>query len=125
MHTPPRCIPSISTEYPHVPLPTLAAVSQFLAYSDAPAKTDASSSAAAAAAAAPSEEPSEDAAAAGGAGEAGAAEPAVHELEEGVLTRNLGVPVLVVCTKCDATAALEKDRDFRQEHFDFIQMHLR
>eukprot|EP00047_Mylnosiga_fluctuans_P015253 m.44694 g.44694 ORF g.44694 m.44694 type:complete len:453 (+) comp5838_c0_seq2:22-1380(+) len=46
-------------------------------------------------------------------------------LEEGVLTTNLGVPVLVICNKSDGAAVLEKDLDYRNEHFDFIQMHLR
>uniref|UniRef100_A0A673TAR7 Dynein light intermediate chain n=1 Tax=Suricata suricatta TaxID=37032 RepID=A0A673TAR7_SURSU len=41
------------------------------------------------------------------------------------LTHNLGVPVLVVCTKCDAISVLEKEHDYRDEHFDFIQSHIR
>ncbi|XP_027728055.1 cytoplasmic dynein 1 light intermediate chain 1 [Vombatus ursinus] len=41
------------------------------------------------------------------------------------LTYNLGVPVLVVCTKCDAISVLEKEHDYRDEHFDFIQSHIR
>ncbi|XP_055270717.1 cytoplasmic dynein 1 light intermediate chain 1 isoform X1 [Moschus berezovskii] len=41
------------------------------------------------------------------------------------LTQNLGVPVLVVCTKCDAIGVLEKEHDYRDEHFDFIQSHIR
>ncbi|XP_068838095.1 cytoplasmic dynein 1 light intermediate chain 1 isoform X5 [Capricornis sumatraensis] len=41
------------------------------------------------------------------------------------LTQNLGVPVLVVCTKCDAISVLEKEHDYRDEHFDFIQSHIR
>uniref|UniRef100_A0A4X1URV4 Dynein light intermediate chain n=2 Tax=Sus scrofa TaxID=9823 RepID=A0A4X1URV4_PIG len=46
-------------------------------------------------------------------------------LGDNVLTHNLGVPVLVVCTKCDAVSVLEKEHDYRDEHFDFIQSHLR
>uniref|UniRef100_A0A8B9YVU7 Dynein light intermediate chain n=1 Tax=Bos mutus grunniens TaxID=30521 RepID=A0A8B9YVU7_BOSMU len=44
---------------------------------------------------------------------------------DNVLTHNLGIPVLVVCTKCDAVSVLEKEHDYRDEHFDFIQSHLR
>ncbi|XP_019791273.2 cytoplasmic dynein 1 light intermediate chain 2 isoform X2 [Lagenorhynchus albirostris] len=46
-------------------------------------------------------------------------------LGNNVLTHNLGIPVLVVCTKCDAVSVLEKEHDYRDEHFDFIQSHLR
>uniref|UniRef100_A0A8C6CRY1 Dynein light intermediate chain n=1 Tax=Moschus moschiferus TaxID=68415 RepID=A0A8C6CRY1_MOSMO len=46
-------------------------------------------------------------------------------LGDNVLTHNLGLPVLVVCTKCDAVSVLEKEHDYRDEHFDFIQSHLR
>ncbi|XP_055991948.1 cytoplasmic dynein 1 light intermediate chain 2 isoform X4 [Sorex fumeus] len=46
-------------------------------------------------------------------------------LGDSVLTHNLGIPVLVVCTKCDAVSVLEKEHDYREEHFDFIQSHLR
>ncbi|XP_048886721.1 cytoplasmic dynein 1 light intermediate chain 2 isoform X2 [Brienomyrus brachyistius] len=46
-------------------------------------------------------------------------------LGENVLTHNLGVPVLVLLTKCDAISVLEKEHDFREEHFDFMQSHIR
>uniref|UniRef100_A0A8B9H3C3 Dynein light intermediate chain n=1 Tax=Astyanax mexicanus TaxID=7994 RepID=A0A8B9H3C3_ASTMX len=46
-------------------------------------------------------------------------------LGENVLTHNLGIPVLIVCTKCDAVTVLEKDHDYKEEHFDFIQSHIR
>ena len=46
-------------------------------------------------------------------------------LEEGVLFTNIGLPVIVVCSKSDTTMMLENSHDFRNEHFDFIQMHLR
>ncbi|KAL6030741.1 hypothetical protein STEG23_013534, partial [Scotinomys teguina] len=46
-------------------------------------------------------------------------------LGDNVLTHNLGIPVLVVCTKCDAVSTLEKEHDYRDEHLDFIQSHLR
>ncbi|XP_064168670.1 cytoplasmic dynein 1 light intermediate chain 2-like isoform X1 [Anguilla rostrata] len=46
-------------------------------------------------------------------------------LGENVLTHNLGIPVLIVCTKCDAVSTLEKEQDYKEEHFDFIQYHIR
>ncbi|XP_075045111.1 cytoplasmic dynein 1 light intermediate chain 2 [Mixophyes fleayi] len=46
-------------------------------------------------------------------------------LGDNILTHNLGIPVLVVCTKCDAVSVLEKEHDYRDEHFDFIQSHIR
>ncbi|XP_004634287.1 cytoplasmic dynein 1 light intermediate chain 1 [Octodon degus] len=41
------------------------------------------------------------------------------------LTHNLGIPIIVVCTKCDAISVLEKEHDYRDEHFDFIQSYIR
>uniref|UniRef100_A0A3B3QN42 Dynein light intermediate chain n=1 Tax=Paramormyrops kingsleyae TaxID=1676925 RepID=A0A3B3QN42_9TELE len=55
----------------------------------------------------------------------GTDETVVLPLGENVLTHNLGVPVLVVCTKCDTVSVLEKEHDYREEHFDFIQSHIR
>ncbi|XP_041963273.1 cytoplasmic dynein 1 light intermediate chain 1-like isoform X2 [Alosa sapidissima] len=46
-------------------------------------------------------------------------------LGDNTLTHNLGVPMMVVCTKCDAISSLEKEHDYRDEHFDFIQSHIR
>ncbi|XP_029445268.1 cytoplasmic dynein 1 light intermediate chain 1 isoform X1 [Rhinatrema bivittatum] len=46
-------------------------------------------------------------------------------LGKDTLTHNLGMPVVVVCTKCDAISILEKEHDYRDEHFDFIQLHIR
>ncbi|KAL2084678.1 hypothetical protein ACEWY4_020196 [Coilia grayii] len=46
-------------------------------------------------------------------------------LGDNTLTHNLGVPMMVVCTKCDAIGSLEKEHDYRDEHFDFIQSHIR
>ncbi|XP_028836288.1 cytoplasmic dynein 1 light intermediate chain 1-like isoform X2 [Denticeps clupeoides] len=46
-------------------------------------------------------------------------------LGDNTLTHNLGVPVMVVCTKCDTICSLEKEHDYRDEHFDFIQSHIR
>uniref|UniRef100_A0A8C7X7R1 Dynein light intermediate chain n=1 Tax=Oryzias sinensis TaxID=183150 RepID=A0A8C7X7R1_9TELE len=52
-------------------------------------------------------------------------EAVVLPLGENTLTHNFGIPVLIVCTKCDAVSVLEKEHDFRDEHFDFIQSHIR
>eukprot|EP00029_Vermamoeba_vermiformis_P012908 TRINITY_DN7857_c0_g1_i1.p1 TRINITY_DN7857_c0_g1~~TRINITY_DN7857_c0_g1_i1.p1 ORF type:complete len:482 (-),score=158.90 TRINITY_DN7857_c0_g1_i1:31-1476(-) len=49
----------------------------------------------------------------------------LQPLPEGVLTHNLGVPVVVVCTKSDAVEGLEKDYGYKDSHFEFIQQHLR
>ncbi|XP_059211486.1 cytoplasmic dynein 1 light intermediate chain 2 isoform X2 [Centropristis striata] len=56
---------------------------------------------------------------------AGEDEAIVLPLGENTLTHNLGIPVLIVCTKCDAVGVLEKEHDYREEHFDFIQSHIR
>uniref|UniRef100_A0A4W3KFP6 Dynein light intermediate chain n=1 Tax=Callorhinchus milii TaxID=7868 RepID=A0A4W3KFP6_CALMI len=52
-------------------------------------------------------------------------ESVVLPLGSDTLTHNLGIPVLVVCTKCDAIGLLEKEHDYRDEHFDFIQLNIR
>ncbi|KAL9940758.1 hypothetical protein V8E36_000246 [Tilletia maclaganii] len=46
-------------------------------------------------------------------------------LGDGILTNNYGVPIIVVCTKADLMAKLERDRDFKEEQFDYIQQVLR
>uniref|UniRef100_A0A5S6QEL4 Dynein light intermediate chain n=1 Tax=Trichuris muris TaxID=70415 RepID=A0A5S6QEL4_TRIMR len=46
-------------------------------------------------------------------------------LSESILSKNIGVPLIVVLTKCDMISSLEKDYDLRDEHFDFIQAHIR
>ncbi|XP_019721639.1 cytoplasmic dynein 1 light intermediate chain 1 isoform X1 [Hippocampus comes] len=46
-------------------------------------------------------------------------------LGDNTLTHNLGIPMIVVCTKCDAISTLEKEHDYRDEHLDFIQSHIR
>ncbi|CAL1299190.1 unnamed protein product [Larinioides sclopetarius] len=38
---------------------------------------------------------------------------------------NLGLEIIVVITKTDAISSLEKNLDFKEEHFDFIQMSIR
>ncbi|XP_045137774.1 cytoplasmic dynein 1 light intermediate chain 2-like isoform X4 [Portunus trituberculatus] len=49
----------------------------------------------------------------------------VLPLAENVLTRNLGLHVIVVVTKTDYMSTLEKDFDYKEEHFDFIQQSIR
>jgi len=49
----------------------------------------------------------------------------VLPLGDGVLTRNLGLDVVVVVTKTDYMLTLEKDFDYRDEHFDFMQQWIR
>ena len=46
-------------------------------------------------------------------------------LGEGILSENLGVPILVVCSKLDCLAELEKTYKYNDEHFDYIQQFLR
>ena len=46
-------------------------------------------------------------------------------LGENTLTQNLGIPIVVVLTQSDAISKLEKEHDYKEEHFDFIQQHVR
>lgn len=46
-------------------------------------------------------------------------------LGEGILEDNLGVGIVVVLTKSDTLPKLERDRDFKEEQFDYIQQVLR
>ncbi|XP_050425975.1 cytoplasmic dynein 1 light intermediate chain 2 [Adelges cooleyi] len=48
-----------------------------------------------------------------------------HALGDGVLTRNLGLDVIVVVTMTDYISVLEKENDYKDEHFDFIQQTVR
>lgn len=52
-------------------------------------------------------------------------ESVILPLGDNTLTHNLGIPMLVVCTKCDAISTLEKEHDYRDEHLDFIQSYIR
>ena len=45
----------------------------------------------------------------------------LEPLPEGTLTRNLGLDLIVVVTKTDYITELEKDFDYKDEHFDFVQ----
>ncbi|EFA84960.1 dynein light intermediate chain [Heterostelium album PN500] len=46
-------------------------------------------------------------------------------LSENILISNLGLPILVVCCKSDSVVMLEKDFDYKDELFDYIQQYLR
>jgi len=46
-------------------------------------------------------------------------------LPEGVLTTNLGVDIVICVTKTDFMSTLEKEFDYRDEHFDFMQQWIR
>lgn len=46
-------------------------------------------------------------------------------LPEECLTMNLGLDIVVVVTKTDYMTTLEKDLDYRDEHFDFMQQWIR
>lgn len=48
-----------------------------------------------------------------------------QELGENTLTRNLGIEIVVVITKTDYISILEKDHDYTEETFDFIQQAIR
>ncbi|XP_057291342.1 cytoplasmic dynein 1 light intermediate chain 1-like [Hydractinia symbiolongicarpus] len=52
-------------------------------------------------------------------------EEPVLPLGENVLVDNLGIPVVVVAAKSDHMSVLEKEWEYREEHFDFLQKHLR
>uniref|UniRef100_A0A1A9V6L6 Dynein light intermediate chain n=1 Tax=Glossina austeni TaxID=7395 RepID=A0A1A9V6L6_GLOAU len=46
-------------------------------------------------------------------------------LTDGALLTNLGLDIVVVVTKTDYMTTLEKEYDYRDEHFDFIQQWIR
>ena len=48
-----------------------------------------------------------------------------NPLPEGVLTHNLGLDIVVVITKTDYMSTLEKEFDYKEESFDFIQQAIR
>lgn len=47
------------------------------------------------------------------------------DLSVDALKNNLGIPIIVVITKTDCMSALEKDYDYNEETFDFIQQAIR
>ena len=53
------------------------------------------------------------------------ASPPAKVLDSSTLSANFGLPLIVVCTKCDSIENLEGSFDYSEEHFDFIQHYLR
>lgn len=49
----------------------------------------------------------------------------VRELGRDALSRNLGIDIIVVITKTDHISTLERDHDYTEETFDFIQQAIR
>ncbi|KAJ2611932.1 hypothetical protein GGH99_004133 [Coemansia sp. RSA 1285] len=60
-----------------------------------------------------------------GAGSTSVAANVLLPLGKGVLENNLGIPLVVVCTKSDAMGVIERERGFKEEAFDYIQQILR
>lgn len=48
-----------------------------------------------------------------------------HNLDKNTLSRNVGLEIVVVITKTDYISVLEKDHDYTEEAFDFIQQAIR
>lgn len=48
-----------------------------------------------------------------------------EQIEDDVLTNNLGLDIVVVITKTDYMSTLEKEYDYKEESFDFIQQAIR
>ncbi|RUP47129.1 dynein light intermediate chain-domain-containing protein [Jimgerdemannia flammicorona] len=46
-------------------------------------------------------------------------------LGPGTLTKNLGIPLVIVCCKSDSLNQLERTQDYKEERFDYIQQTLR
>lgn len=46
-------------------------------------------------------------------------------LDPAILSKNLGIPIMVIVTKSDSISILDKENEYRIEHFDFIQYHIR
>lgn len=61
----------------------------------------------------------------GRAGDYSVPESPNRDLPDGVLTQNLGLDIVVVITKTDYMSVLEKQFDFKEEAFDFIQQAVR
>ncbi|RCH96298.1 hypothetical protein CU098_006848 [Rhizopus stolonifer] len=53
------------------------------------------------------------------------ADQVVLPLTTGCLTTNVGLPVIIVCSKSDAMNTLEQTHDYKEDQFDYIQQTLR
>lgn len=52
-------------------------------------------------------------------------QPERDPLPPNVLCNNLGLDIVVAITKTDYMSTLEKEHDYKEEHFDFIQQYIR
>lgn len=55
----------------------------------------------------------------------GEPEEVLLPLGDGVLTKNLGIPIVLVCNKADAINKFESECEYQDSDFDFIQQSLR
>jgi dynein light intermediate chain 1 len=46
-------------------------------------------------------------------------------LDSSILNKNIGLSVIVIVTKSDCLSVLDKEMEYRIEHYDFIQYHIR
>ncbi|CAO3703176.1 unnamed protein product [Rhizopus stolonifer] len=53
------------------------------------------------------------------------ADQVILPLTTGCLTTNIGLPVIIVCSKSDAMNTLEQTHDYKEDQFDYIQQTLR
>jgi len=47
------------------------------------------------------------------------------EIDQEIISNNLGIPVIVVCTKCDYLDVLEVEKRYTPDHFIYMQTNLR
>ncbi|CAF3226526.1 unnamed protein product [Rotaria socialis] len=49
----------------------------------------------------------------------------VLPLADGIFKKSFGIPIIIVITKSDAMSTLEKENDYDDQHFEFLQYHIR
>lgn len=49
----------------------------------------------------------------------------IYPLDSSILNKNIGISVIVIVTKSDCLSVLDKEMEYRIEHYDFIQYHIR
>ncbi|CAF2093514.1 unnamed protein product [Rotaria magnacalcarata] len=52
-------------------------------------------------------------------------EQVVLPLADGILRKSFGIPIIIIITKCDAMSTLEKENDYNERYFEFLQYHIR
>ncbi|CAF2133864.1 unnamed protein product [Rotaria magnacalcarata] len=52
-------------------------------------------------------------------------EQVVLPLADGILRKSVGIPIIIIITKCDAMSTLEKENDYNERYFEFLQYHIR